>query len=170
MTIQLRLKEGYSPYKIALELGCASNPIRNEIKRGTVAQIIQGQTIMVYWADAGEANYHKHRKNCCPQFKRLKCDDFIQYVCKYMKEHNWSVDACVGNALQTGKFQHHEMVCTKTLYNYIDLGLLKVKNIDLPMKLKRNTKSKRVRANKRKLGTSIEDRPEHILTREEFGH
>ncbi len=64
MTIQLRLKEDYSPYKIALELGCASNTIRNEIKRGTVAQIIQSQTMIVYLADAGEKNY-------CSQFKRL---------------------------------------------------------------------------------------------------
>ena len=43
MTIQLRLKDGYSPYKIAKELGRASNTIRNEIKRGTVPQIIQGK-------------------------------------------------------------------------------------------------------------------------------
>ena len=170
MTIQLRLKDGYSPYKIAQELGRASNTIRNEIKRGTVAQIIQGKTIKVYLADTGKANYEKHRSNCCPKFKRLECDDFIQYVCKQMKEYNWSVDACVGNALQTGTFQRHEIVCTKTLYNYIELGLLEVKNVDLPMKCKRNTKSKRIRANKRKLGASIEDRPEHILTREEFGH
>ncbi len=170
MTIQLRLKDNYSPYKIAQELGRASNTIRNEIKRGTVAQIVQGKTIMVYLADAGKANYDKHRKNCCPPFKRLVCNDFIEYVCNHMKNHNWSVDACFGTALQTGDFKRNEIVCTKTLYNYIDLGLLAVKNIDLPIKLRRNTKPKRVRTNKRKLGTSIEERPEHILTRQEFGH
>ena len=38
------------------------------------------------------------------------------------------------------------------------------------MKLRRNTKAKRVQTNKWKLGTSIEKRPEAILTREEFGH
>ena len=38
------------------------------------------------------------------------------------------------------------MVCTKTLYNYIDLGLLSVTNANLPIKLRRNTKqSKRKR-------------------------
>lgn len=30
-----------------------------------------------------------------------------------------------------------EMVCTKTLYNYIDLQLLEIRNSDLPMKLRR---------------------------------
>ena len=170
MTIQLRLKDGYSPYKIAKELGRASNTIRNEIKRGTVPQIIQGKKVMVYLADAGKASYDKNRLNCYPKFKRFACDDFIKYVCNHIKEYNWSVDACVGKAIQTGRFERSEMVCTKTLYNYIDLGLLDVKNIDLPMKLLRNTKPKRVRINKRKLGTSIEDRPEQIQDREEFGH
>ena len=35
--IQTRLKEGYSPNRIAGEIGCAPNAVRNEIKRGTVA-------------------------------------------------------------------------------------------------------------------------------------
>jgi IS30 family transposase len=62
------------------------------------------------------------------------------------------------------------MVCTKTLYNYIDLGLLKVKNSDLHLKLRRNTKPEKVRKNKKNLGRSIDERPESIQTREEFGH
>ena len=36
------------------------------------------------------------------------------------------------------------------------------------MKLRRNTKSKRVKINKRKLGTSIHDRLDAILTREDL--
>ena len=50
------------------------------------------------------------------------------------------------------------------------MGLLKIKNIDLPEKLKRNPKKKRNRENKRKLGNSIEQRPDHVNDREEFGH
>lgn len=38
------------------------------------------------------------------------------------------------------------------------------------MKLRRNTKPKRVRTNRRILGTSIKERPASIDTREEFGH
>jgi len=62
------------------------------------------------------------------------------------------------------------MVCTKILYYYIDTGLLEIKNIDLPLKLKRSSKSKRVKQNKKKLGTSIDERPERINDRSEFGH
>ena len=62
------------------------------------------------------------------------------------------------------------MVCTKTLYNYVDLGLLPIKNIDLPEKLRRNTKAKKARENKKILGRSIEERPEIVEFRTEFGH
>ena len=35
--IQIRLKDGWSANKIAKEIGCAPNTVRNEIRRGTVA-------------------------------------------------------------------------------------------------------------------------------------
>lgn len=62
------------------------------------------------------------------------------------------------------------MVCTKTLYNYIDSGLLSITNMDLPEKLSRNTKTQKVRRNKKNFGKSIEERPEDVELREKFGH
>lgn len=62
------------------------------------------------------------------------------------------------------------MVCTKTLYNYTDLGLLPIKNLDLPMKLHRNTKPTMIKKHKKKLGKSIEEFPSNIDSRDEFGH
>ena len=79
-------------------------------------------------------------------------------------------DVSYGKALADGKFRREEMVCTKTLYNYVDLGLLPIKNIDLPEKLRRNTKAKKARENKKNLGRSIEERPEIVSFRTEFGH
>lgn len=170
MTIQLRLKDGHSPYRIAKELRRSQNTVINEIRRGTTTQIKQGKYIEIYLADTGEAIYKKHRLNSCRTFKRLECCDFINYAVDKIKGDSWSPDACVGNALKTGKFQRSQIVCTKTLYNYIDLGLLSVKNIDLPMKLRRNTKPTIVKKHKKKLGKSISERPKDIDNREEFGH
>lgn len=82
----------------------------------------------------------------------------------------WSPDTCVGKGKEFCFFIKEEMVCTKTLYNYIDKGLLSVKNIDLSEKLSRNTKNTQVREYKKNLGNSIEERPEKVNTREEFGH
>ena len=70
----------------------------------------------------------------------------------------------------TGGITRSEMVCSKTLYNYIDLGLMAIKNTDLPQKLRRTTKKAGVRKNKRILGRSIEEREESIESREDFGH
>ena len=171
MVIQIRLKDGFTPYKIAKELGRPINTVLNEIKRGTTKQIIQNKkTIEVYFADTGEAVYNKNRQNSCRSYKRLECSEFINYAVDKIKTDTWSLDACVGQALETKRFKRSQVVCTKTLYNYIDLGLLPIHNIDLPLKLHRNTKPGRVRRNKKKLGKSIEERPADINTREEFGH
>ena len=78
------------------------------------------------------------------------------------------MDACVGEALESGRFQREQTVCTKTLYNYVDQGLIGIKNIDLPEKVRRNTKREKVRKNKRILGDSIELRPESVELRKEF--
>ena len=45
-----------------------------------------------------------------------------------------------------------------------------IKSIDLPEKVKRNTKARRVRANKRILGRSIDERSPRINNRKDFGH
>lgn len=170
VTIQLRLQDGRTPYRIAKELGRSINTILNEIKRGTVPQIIQNKRVMVYLADAGNSVYQENRKHSGRTFKRLTCSKFVEHVCNEMQHKKWSVDAAIGAAINSGQFKQSETVCTKTMYNYIDLGLVSVSNMDLPLKLRRNTKPKRIREHKRKLGRSIEERPKSIDTREEFGH
>ena len=92
----------------------------------------------------------------------LQCSEFISHVEKMMIDEHWSVDAAVGRAAATGQFD--KMLCTKTIYNYIDLGLLKVKNTDLPCKLRRSTKKVRHRINKRKPGDSIGAPMKTIMT------
>lgn len=170
-TIEIRLKDGLSPYRIAQELCRPINTILNEIKRGTTTQIKSGnKNIEMYIADTGQAIYEKNRKNSVRSFKRLECGEFISYAVDKIKKHNSSPDACFGEALKENIFDRSDMVCTKTLYNYIDLGLLEVKNVDLPYKLRRNTKPSRTRKNKKVLGNSISERPPEINTREEFGH
>lgn len=168
--IEIRLNDGFSPYKIAKELGRPINTILNEIRRGTTSQIKQNKHVELYFADTGEAMYKKNRKNSCRSFKRLECSEFISYAVEKIKNNSLSPDACFGEALRKNTFDRSEMVYTKTLYNYIDLGLLDVKNIDLPYKLRRNIKPARVRKNKKILGSSIKERPSEIDSRNEFGH
>lgn len=167
--IEVRLKDGWSPYRIAKHLGRPYNTIKNEMKRGTVS--LYNGKMQRYKSDEGKKVYLEHRQNCRKQYRCLASIRFLQYVVEHFKsEDKWSLDASYGKALANGKFRREEMVCTKTLYNYVDLGLLPIKNIDLPEKLRRNTKSKKARENKKILGRSIEERPEIVKFRTEFGH
>ena len=166
--IQVRLKDGWSANKIAKEIGCAPNTVRNEIRRGTV--MLYNGRVQRYKAKAGQAAYDQHRSACGRHFDKLSKAPFLEYVDSHVREDKWSLDACFGRALQSGKFDRSEVVCTKTLYNYVDLGLMETRNHHLPEKLRRSTKTRRVRENKKKLGRSIEERPAEIENREEFGH
>ena len=84
------------------------------------------------------------------------CKYLIWSVVKwtYNFEEGWSLDVCVGRTLESGKFRWDQIVCPKTLCNYVDNGLIRTKNIELAEKLKRSTKKKIVRKNKRILGDS----------------
>jgi IS30 family transposase len=169
MVIQLRLQDGWSPYRIAkYALHCAANTVRNEIRRGTV-WLYHGK-VARYKAKAGAIGYSAHRANSRRQYQSLEKARFLRYVIQRFQEDGWSPDACVGRALQSGLFSREEVVCTKTLYNYVDLGLIPIKNIDLPEKLRRKPTKHHDREHKKELGRSIEERPSSIENREEFGH
>lgn len=168
MRIQIRLEDSWTANKIAKEIGCVSNTIRNEIRRGTV-KLYHGK-VQRYKATAGQATYEKNRTACGRHFATLEKAAFLQYVDTHVKEDDWSLDACFGRAIASGEFSRKQVVCTKTLYNYVALGFMETRNHHLPEKLHRNTKVKKVRENKKKLGRSIEERPENVNSREEFGH
>ena len=166
--IQTRLKDGWSANKIAQEIGCAPNTVRNEIKRGTVA-LYKGN-IFRYKASAGQTAYEQNRQTCCRHYAFLEKADFISFVERKFFEEGWSLDACVGRALEEGSFTKDQIVCTKTLYGYTNLGLLRIRNINLPEKLRRSSQRTQNRENKRILGRSIEERPASVKDRSEFGH
>lgn len=168
--IEIRLKDKWSAYKISKAINRPINTVLNEIRRGTVSQIKLGKKVDRYFAQVGHRVYTENRENSKSKYKLLKCKDFLEFVDEKVSKDKWSLDACFGEALNTGRFQRSEMVCTKTLYSYVDLGFLNVKNSDLPIKLRLNKKKKIVRKNRRKLGHSIEERDKSNDSKEKFGH
>lgn len=69
------------------------------------------------------------------------------------------LNATTQHQMEKGYFPREQMLCTKTIYNYIDKGLMRIRNHNLPEKVSRRPKLKRVRENKKLLGRSIEERP-----------
>lgn len=168
MLIETRLKDGWKINQIRLEIGCSFNAVKKEIKRGIV--LLYNGNVERYKARAGQAVYEMNRQNSLKPYRLAVCRRFIEYVERHVEEDGWSLDACFGKALESGEFSRDEVVYTKTLYNYVDSGLMNIKKIDLPEKVSRKKHRDRCIENKHKLDDSIEERPESVEDREEFGH
>lgn len=165
----LKIKPKIAKVKIAEMLEISRSTLYEELKRGTVEQLDTNLVKhQVYFADAGQRVYEEHRKNSRNPLKLTKAIDFIEYAEKQMLENKLSPDVICGYAARNHLFK--EMVCTRTLYNYIDQCILKVRNIDLPLRTKLKTKVRKNRKNRRIFGDSIEIRPASINNRSEFGH
>lgn len=172
------LDKPMSGNKIAEKLGRARQTIHTEIKDGTIRQIrkqkqdskVYEYEYYVYSADAGQAAYDKARLNSIKQPKWVCVPKFMAYADHQMKQEKQSPNVVVGRAKRLGLFPDEDIPCTTTLYNYIDLGLMETKNIDLHLKVRRKTSTPRNRKNKTLLGELIEKRPDVVDSREEFGH
>ncbi len=156
--------------QIARELGISRSTLYEEIKRGTVTQLTSELVqVQRYFADAGQRVYEERRRESRNPYKLASAIEFVSYAEKRILEDKLSPDAICGREAIECRFPVR--VCTKTLYNYIAAGLLKVKNIDLLLRVKRTTTKRHGnRENKRLYGESIENRPAHIEERQEAGH
>ena len=130
------IKLGWSISSIARNLKRSRTTIYNELKRVRVEQIKNGHKIILYYPYAGQTQYEKKQKKSKKKFKVLECIDFIKFVVeKSFKEQYWFLDECYCRAKSEKIFKN--TVCTKTLYKYVELGILNIKNTDLPQRLKR---------------------------------
>ena len=126
-----------------------------------------------YRANVAERKYHENSKN---KERGLKIGDdsqLEQYIRKKILEDKYSPDAVIGEIKQKAlKFKN--MICTKTLYNYIDAGIFSgISNQNLwekRKKQKRRYKTISRASRNNRLGRSIEQRPKQANDRLEYGH
>jgi len=168
--IQQLNKQGCSLRAIAKEINCSPSTVMNELRRGTPSRKSRRGRRPEYSAKRGRAVYEGNRMRCRRHHRITHCSDFIQWVVKQVREHHWSLDACVGYARLHRLFDESEMVCTKTLYNELESGNLPLSLFELPEVLKRKRHKGKSRAHKRLRGSSIDDRPDVVGERIEFGH
>lgn len=168
--ISALLDEGLTPSAIARALGRHRSTITREIIRGTTTQLgAELKPFECYYPETGQAVYEKNRARCKKTSRFHRVTDFLNYAEQRMREDKWSPDAAVGFARRHQLFDKEAMVCTKTLYRYIDLNWLSIRNIDLPLKIRRKPHKPRPVA-KRMKGQSIDERPITVEDRVEFGH
>lgn len=124
----------------------------------------------MYLADYVQPTYENTRQDSFNTLKVNQIESFLSWVEAKVLKDKWSFDAAVGYAMRNSLFARNEMVCTKTLYNYLHQGLLRVKAMDLPGIIRQPQKKRHTREHKRKLGKSIDLRDKSIDSRKEFGH
>jgi Transposase and inactivated derivatives, IS30 family len=170
--IQVLHQEQRSSREIAREVGCSHQTVLNELRRGTTTQIgANHRRFQAYFPETGQAIYDRHRRHCGRRFKLAAASDFIAYAeKKILSKSRWSPDAVCGATNRDPKWKNKVRVCTRTLYDYIDRGFLKVKNLDLPNKLRYRSKKSGHRPNIKHLGDSIDNRPAEVQKRKQFGH
>lgn len=160
--------------KIAKILGRNRSTIYHEKRRGTIRRL--GYDFIekdVYRANVAQADYEKQGRNKERSLKIGKDKDLEDYIRYKILKKKFSPDATIGEIKLKGlKFKNQ--ICTKTVYNYIDAGILSgISNKDLWQKKdKKKRKYKTVsRVNtKNRDCRSIEDRPLKINNRLEYGH
>lgn len=172
--IEILIKDKKEPQEIARMLGKHRRTIEREIARGTVRMLNSDLTHKYcYCADAAQRVYEENAQNKGAGLKIGKDHELARHIERRIIQDKYSPDAVIGEIKAKGlKFK--TSICTKTLYNYIDKGIfLNLTNKDLPVKSRKKKKSsyKKVRiAHNNLKGSSIEERPEHIEKRDEYGH
>jgi len=172
-SIETLLKEKLTPAEIAKRLDRHPRTIEREIKRGMVRLLNSDLSYRKeYCADTAHRIYLENGKNKGRNLKIGNDHELAKHIEKRIVKDKYAPDAVIGEIKAKGmKFK--TSICTKTLYNYIDQGVfVNITNKDLPVKKdKKKGQYRKVRiAHKNLKGTSIEERPKSIETREEYGH
>jgi len=148
--------------------------IYREIGRGEVTRIkydLREKT--EYRAHVGQGEYEKRGRNKERSLKIGKDIELEEYIRIKLVEERYSPDAIIGEIKARG-LKFRGMICTKTLYNYIDKGIFfGISNKDLWQK--RNKRARKYRPVGRisctnRTSRSIEKRPLAVEERREYGH
>ena len=165
------LESGLTVKQIAKKLNSHISTVYREIKRGEVKRIHSELTeYWAYRANTAHADYESKVTKRAHSLKIEKHKDLADYIREKIHKHKYSPDAVIGELNRTGQ----GLICTKTLYNYIDRGVFEgITNHSLWEKRKRHKHGYKQISRislKNKGSRSIEERPERVNNRLEYGH
>jgi len=171
--IEILVREKMSPGEIAKRLGRNRRTIERELKRGQVELLRSDLTpYKAYCADVAQRKHNESGTNKGPTLKIGHDHKLAKHIEDKIKKEKYSPDAVIGEIKAKG-LRFESSICTKTLYTYIDKGIFaNISNKDLPVKRnKKKRKYKKVKVSLKNLkGTNIEERPDSIDARQEYGH
>lgn len=164
-------RAGHKPKEVAEILHKHISTIYRELGRGrymhTNSDLTEEERYNPEEAD------RKARENLKAKGAGLKIGNDIE-LANFLEDmvinNKYSPDAALAKARQQQE-KFSTMICTTTFYSYIDKGIfLKLTNKDLPIKRDKKRKYRKVKQARASRGESIENRPDKIDTRADFGH
>ena len=172
--IEAWLRAKISVQEIADMLHVHRSTIYREIKRGQYEHLNSDYTVEKrYSPEIAQKHCDENLQVRGTQLKIGNDYKYAEYIEKKIIEENYSPEAVLGELRVQNRAKDFSVsICIRTLYNYIDKGVfLNLTNKNLPVKRNKKRGYKKVRVQKRaSIGTSIEERPEYIKDRKEFGH
>lgn len=168
------LESGLNAKEVAQKLDRHISTIYREINRGQVKRIKSDLTeYWAYRAHTAHKDYENKVTHRAHPLKIEKYNDLKDYIQDKICNEKYSPDTVIGR-INLKEEEFKGLICTKTLYNYIDRGVFEgVTNYTLWEKRKRHRhKYKQVQriSLKNKGSRSIEERPEVINNRLQYGH
>ena len=172
VVVERMSRGGRPPRDIAEVLGRHQRTIERELARGRVKhKDSEWRVKNVYSSDRGQDVHDLNATAKGPELKLGTNHELVAFVHQRIVEHKESPDVVTFRMREAAM---EGAICTKTLYNYIDQGLIAgVSNETLWEKRQRRNRQKRTlqrRCKRPQTRQSIEKRPEHVEHREEFGH
>jgi IS30 family transposase len=169
------LADGRTVERIAVILRRHKSTIYREIKRGTVQRERWDRLgeEAKYRANVGQAEQEKRGKNKERSLKIGKDKELEGYIREWLVNERYSPDAVIGKIKSEG-LRFAGMICTKTLYNYIDDGIFSgISNKNLWQKRdkpRRKYRSVGRVSRTNRMCRSIEKRPKVVEERVDYGH
>ncbi len=170
--IEAMVKGGIPSAGMASIIGCSLRTIQRELKRGKVSHLdTELRKYETYSCERAQEDYDLNATAKGLDLKLGSNRTMVEYIRERMVVHHDSPDVVAARMRQ---LDMEGRVCTKTIYNYIYMGLIEGGTGE-PLWEKRKRLKKSKKSPKRPFkrlarAKSIEERPEYIEKREAFGH
>lgn len=171
--IEALIKAGVKIKEIADMLHVHRSTIYRELKRGRFTALNSDLTTEErYSPDIAHDKYEENLKSKGGSLKIGNDIKLANYIEEKIVKEDYSPAAVLGEIkAQQKESEFSVMICTTTLYSYIDKGIfLHLTNKNLPVKKNKKRTYKKVKKTQARAsaGESIEKRPEEIETRDEI--
>ncbi len=171
--LEALLEQKIIVFEISKQLGKDRSSVYREIGRGQIKYLTSELAERVrYRANVAQRRYEEKVSNRERSLKISNDYELERYITEKIKKERYSPDALLGE-IKTKGIYFKTTICTKTLYNYIDRGILyKIRNADLLEKGRRKKKKPgKIKISLRnRTGLNISERPSEVEKREEYGH